>query len=58
MFPWKCSFGSFDNNLEYLQKVDEKMKDAAQNFERNNEDYQYRMMLNQVLEDMKTLSLV
>ena len=58
MFLWKCSFGSFDDNLEYLQKVDEKMKDAAQNFERNNEDYQYRMMIIQVLEDMKTLSLV
>ena len=58
MFPWKCSFGSFDDSLVYLHTVDEKMKDAAQNFERNNEDYQYRMMLNQVLEDMKTLSLV
>ena len=58
MFLWKCSFGSFDDSLVYSHKVDEKMKDAAQNFETNNEDYQYRMMLNQVLEDTKTLFLV
>ena len=43
MFLLKCSFGSFDDSLVYLQKVDEEMKDAAQRFERDNEDYQYRM---------------
>ena len=58
MFLWKCWFGSFDDSLVYLQTIDEEMKDAAQKFERNNEDYQYRMTLNPVLEDMKTLFLV
>ena len=58
MFLLKCSFGSFDDSLVYLQKVDEEMRDAAQKFERNNEGYQYRMTLNPVLEDMKTLFLV